>query len=248
VEESDRPIRMMSFNVHHGVGTDGRLRLQRVADVISTEGVDVAGLQEVDRHWSNRSGFLDQAAWLARELDMHLVYGANVDREPLAPGGPRRQCGTAILSAARILDWDNTFLPRRKRHEQRGLLRARVVVRGVPLQVYNTHLQHNDRVERREQAAAIRSMIGTPKDPVVLLGDLNARPGSPEVGTLVEDLVDAWERAGRGAGYTSPSRRPKRRIDYVLTSPEVVVRSAAVVTSDASDHLPVRADLLPPPG
>ena len=245
-EAEDRPIRVMSFNIHHGVGTDGRLDLRRIADLVRNERADIVGLQEVDRHWSARSDFVDQASWLARELEMHVVYGANLDQDPLAPGEPRRQYGTAILSDAPILEWDNTFLPRFEGHEQRGLLRARVVVRGVPLQVYNTHLQHNDAAERLEQAAAIKSLIGTPKESVVLLGDLNATPDAPEIETLVDDLVDAWEEAGVGDGYTIPSDDPNRRIDYVLTSQDVVARFATVVTSDASDHLPVHADVLLP--
>lgn len=242
----DRPIRAMSFNIHHGVGTDGVLDLQRIADLIEAEAADVVGLQEVDRHWSERSDFVDQAAWLARELNMHVVYGANLDRDPFEPDQPRRQYGTAILSAAPILDWDNTFLPRYEGHEQRGLLRARVVVRGVPIQVYNTHLQHNDAAERLEQAEAIKELIGTPDESVVLVGDLNALADAPEITTLLDDLVDSWEQAGIGDGYTIPSEDPNRRIDYVLTSDDVVARAAAVVTSNASDHLPVHADLLLP--
>lgn len=245
-QTKDRPIRVMSFNIHHGVGTDDRLDLQRIADIVATEDVDIVGLQEVDRHWSERSNFVDQASWLARELEMHVVYGANLDLDPLAPGEPRRQYGTAILTDAPVLEWDNTFLPRFEGHEQRGLLRARVVVRGVPLLVYNTHLQHNDAAERLEQAAAIKSLIGTPDDSVILLGDLNATPDAPEIKTLVEDLVDAWEQAGVGDGYTIPSEEPNRRIDYMLTSQDIVARFATVVTSDASDHLPVHADVLLP--
>jgi endonuclease/exonuclease/phosphatase family metal-dependent hydrolase len=242
----DRPIRVMSFNIHHGVGIDDALDLQRIADLVETEDVDIVGLQEVDRHWSERSNFVDQASWLARELNMHVVYGANLDQDPLAPGEPRRQYGTAILSDAPILDWDNTFLPRFEGHEQRGLLRARVVVRGVPMQVYNTHLQHNDAAERFEQATAIKALIGTPEESMILLGDLNATPDAPEIATLSDDLIDAWEQAGVGEGYTIPSEQPDRRIDYILTSQDIVARFAAVVTSNASDHLPVHADVLLP--
>ncbi len=242
----DRPLTVMSFNVHHGVGTDGLLNLQRVADVIKTEGVDVVGLQEVDRHWGERSDFVDQAAWLADELDMHVVYGANLDLDPAQAGEPRRQYGTAILSERPIREWDNTFLPKYEGHEQRGLLRARINVRGVWVTVYNTHLQHNDANERLEQVAAIEELMGEPDESVVLLGDLNAVPSSPEIRELVDDLVDTWEAAGVGDGHTYPAEDPNARIDYVLTSGDVITRSAAVVSTDASDHLPAKAEVLLP--
>ncbi|HZN73698.1 MAG TPA: endonuclease/exonuclease/phosphatase family protein [Micromonosporaceae bacterium] len=246
----DRPLRVMTFNIHHGAGTDNRVDLHRIAQVVRDADLDVVGLQEVDRHFDARSSFVDQATWLARELNMHLVYGANLNLDPFLPGQPRRQYGTAILSNAPILDWDNTYLPRFGDHEQRGLLRARINVRGVPVLVYNTHLQHNDAAERLAQAQAIKQLIGVPYESVVLLGDLNATPAAPEIRTLVEDLVDGWEAAGLGTGYTFPSVAPNRRIDYVMQSADVIVRTIAVVTSplavSASDHLPVVAEVALP--
>lgn len=242
----DRPVSVMSFNIHHGVGQDGQLDLQRIAEVVRTEDVEIVGLQEVDRHWSERSDFVDQAAWLARELNMHVVYGANLDVDPLEADQPRRQYGTAILSEHPIHDWDNTYLPKYEGHEQRGLLRAKVNVRGVRVQVYNTHLQHNNAMERLEQVAAIEELIGTSDEAVILMGDLNAVPSAPEIQALVDDLVDTWEDAGAGEGHTYPGEDPNARIDYVLTSNDVITRTAAVVATNASDHLPVRADILLP--
>jgi endonuclease/exonuclease/phosphatase family metal-dependent hydrolase len=242
----DQIFRVMSFNIHHAQGTDGVLDVPRIATVIRTQRPDVVGLQEVDRHWSDRSAFEDQAARLARLLDMHVVYGANLDLDPPAEDLPRRQYGTAILSRYPILTWENTLLPRFGDHEQRGLLRALINVRGGPVQVYNTHLQHNDAAERLEQAKAIVELIGTPEEPVILTGDLNAPPEAPEIAPLTELLRDAWSGPG---GYTHPSEQPTHRIDYVLGSRDLAPRRAAVITSDAaaSDHLPVVADYAPPP-
>jgi endonuclease/exonuclease/phosphatase family metal-dependent hydrolase len=245
-EAGDRPVRVMSFNIHHGRGLDGVVDLERVASAIEDADADVVGLQEVDRHWSERSDFVDQASVLARRLNMHLVYGANLDRDPLEPAQPRRQYGTAILSDHPILEWRNVLLPRTGTKEQRGLLEARVNVRGVPVLVYNTHLQHDSQSERTAQIEAIRQIIGTPEDSVVLVGDLNARPDTPEIAAITEQLRDAWVAAGIGEGYTYPAEDPAARIDYVLTSADVVARAAAVVTSDASDHLPVHADVALP--
>lgn len=245
-EAGDRPVRVMSFNIHHGRGLDGLVDLERVASAIEDADPDVVGLQEVDRHWSERSDFVDQASFLARRLNMHVVYGANLDRDPLEPGQPRRQYGTAILSDHPILEWRNVLLPRTGTKEQRGLLEARVNVRGVPVLVYNTHLQHDSQSERIAQIEAIRQIIGTPEDSVVLVGDLNARPDTPEIAAITEQLRDAWVAAGIGEGYTYPAADPSARIDYVLTSDDVVARAAAIVTSDASDHLPVHADVALP--
>ncbi len=239
----DRELSVMTYNIHHGVGEDDRLDLQRIADEVRASGAEVVGLQEVDRHWSARSDFVDQAQWLARELNMHVVYGANLDRDPPSPGQPRRQYGTAILSDYPILSSRNTLLPRPEGGEQRGLLEAVVNVRGVRVRIANTHLQHNSAVERTAQVQAIMELLADSQEPVVLLGDLNARPNDPELAPLSERYDDAWLEGGEGDGFTYSAAQPRARIDYVFVSPAIGVESATVLDTLASDHLPLVAEL-----
>ncbi len=247
-------LRVMSFNIHGGIGVDRRLDLERVARTIEDSGVDVVGLQEVHRHFSPASDFVDQAGWLAGRLNMQLAFGANVDRDRLQPNDPRRQYGTATLSRYSILEQSNTHLPKRPRSEQRGLLRIRIAPGGIPLRVYNTHLQHDSVIERRTQVAAIRQLIGDVDEPMLLVGDFNATPESLEIRHLTADLIDVWPSVGFGPGCTYDAQRPRSRIDYVLISrggstggsTGIAARSARVVASAASDHLPVVVDLALP--
>jgi endonuclease/exonuclease/phosphatase family metal-dependent hydrolase len=240
----ERPLRVATFNIHHGAGLDGLVDLERIAGVVEQTGAQVVGLQEVDRHFGERSSFVDQATWLAERLGMHVVFGANLDLTPLTPDAPRRQYGTAVLSRYRIREWRNTLLPRPEGGEQRGLLEARIKVRGVWLRVFNTHLQNDSQTERLAQIARIREVVAETTDSVVLLGDLNATPASPEIAAITEDLADSWAEVGVGDGFTYDAATPHARIDYVLTSDDVVARAAAVVAGDASDHLPVVVDLV----
>ncbi len=239
-----RQVTVATFNIHHGAGPDDRLDLEHVADVIADNELDIVGLQEVDRHWGERSDFVDQAGWLAERLDMHVVFGANLDEDPPEAGAPRRQYGTAILSRFPIVDSRNVALPRPEGGEQRGLLEAVVRVRGVPLHFYSTHLQHNSQVERLAQADAVNEVLADVDRPVVLVGDLNAEPGTPEIERLTTRLYDTWPVAGDGDGHTYDVLTPHARIDYVLASDEVHARSARVIDTDASDHLPVAVDVV----
>jgi endonuclease/exonuclease/phosphatase family metal-dependent hydrolase len=239
----DRELRVITFNIHHGADGAEQLDLERVADVIEDSGADVATLQEVDRHWGARSAFADQAAELGRRLDMHAVYAANLDLDPLELGQERRQYGTAILSRFPIASSRNTLLPRPNNGEQRGLLEAVIKVRGVRVRIADTHLQHNSALERTAQAQRIVELLAPAGEPVVLAGDLNAVPDAPELAPLMSAYADAWTRAGTGPGYTIPVEAPDRRIDYVLTSPEIGAVNAEVIATDASDHLPLVADL-----
>ena len=56
-DDSTTPVTLtlLSYNIHNGVGLDGVLDLDRIADVIAASGADVVGLQEVDRHRRERS-------------------------------------------------------------------------------------------------------------------------------------------------------------------------------------------------
>ena len=221
----------MSFNIRHGVGADGRLDLDRVAAAIAASEAEVVGLQEVDRHFSERSNFVDQATYLAGLLGMQVVFGPNLDLPPLVDGLPRRQYGNAILSRSEIRSSRNVLLPRLGASEQRGLLIATTEVGGAEVTVLSTHLQ----------VEAIVAEMASIETNVVLLGDLNAEPGSPEVGLLAGRLTDAWSAAGTGDGYTYSVSDPHKRVDYVFSSDGLAARTAMVVDSDASDHRPVVA-------
>lgn len=236
-----RDLTVMTYNIHHGAGVDAVLDLERIAALIEQNGADVVGLQEVDRHWSERSNWVDQPAWFAKRLKMHYAYAANLDLPPLNPGEPRRQYGTAILSKYPIKDFTNTLLPLYPTGEQRGLAVATIKVRGVDLRFANTHLTSNNNAERLEQAQKVVELLGKMHKATVLVGDLNARPDAPEIKTLTAVLSDTWVEVGEGPGYTIEASNPTARIDYQLHSPQLRPLKAAVPVSLASDHLPVVA-------
>ena len=248
-------LRVATFNIHHGVGTDGRLDLGRTADVIAATGAAVVGLQEVDRTLSGRSGWTDQAAWLGDRLGMEVAHGATIDRGPPPggpPGAPSRRYGNALLSAHPLRSWQALRLAGGGRREPRGVVDALVDVEGTPVRCAVTHLQNRSRREREEQAAHLVTLLApvrppapTGGDPVptVLVGDMNAAPDSPEMRLLTTAFVDAWAAVGLGDGSTFDARRPFARIDAVLTAGPVRPLTATVVDTRASDHRPVVVDL-----
>ena len=200
-------LRVASFNIHHGVGLDGVLDLGRTAEVIRETGAEIVGLQEVDRHLSVRSGWIDQPGWLAERLGMHVAYGANIDLDPddrRGPDAPRRHYGNAVLSAHPIGTWRNIPLPGRDGAEPRGLLAVRVAVDGAEgrrtgVVVGCTHLQNRSSAERLAQSAHVVEVLSPPPgtlEPTILLGDMNAGPEAAAVRTLTAAFTDAWAVAG----------------------------------------------------
>ncbi|GAA1635362.1 endonuclease/exonuclease/phosphatase family protein [Kribbella alba] len=236
-----RQLHVTTYNIHHAAGTDGVLDLERIAQVIKNSGADVVGLQEVDKHWSARSNWVDQPAWLASRLQMHVAYAANLDLPPVNPDEPRRQYGTAVLSRYPIKDFGNTLLPLNPGGEQRGLAVASIKVRGRELRFANTHLTSDNNAERLDQAQKVVELLGGSNQPTVLVGDLNARPEALEIKALTAIWRDTWTEVGVGPGYTLEAYNPMARIDYLLHTPTLRPISAEVLTTNASDHLPVTA-------
>lgn len=230
-----------TFNIHHGVGAHGRLDLDRTAETLAEGGVDVVALQEVDRVWSARSAFVDQAGYLAERLGMHLAFGPCLVRR--RGRHQPREYGNAVLSRHPLGETRNTLLPRPRGGEQRALLAADVDVDGRVLRVLATHLHHRSRAERMAQVGVIDRTVAERAVPTVLLGDLNARPGSPEIAAATRHLVDAWAAGGGTDGNTFSARAPHARIDYVLVSPDITVEGARLVRTGASDHLLLSVDL-----
>ncbi|WP_237088696.1 endonuclease/exonuclease/phosphatase family protein [Paenibacillus larvae] len=48
-------FRVVTFNIHHGRGTDRKLNLDRIAQVIEKSQADVIALNEVDKYFSRRA-------------------------------------------------------------------------------------------------------------------------------------------------------------------------------------------------
>jgi endonuclease/exonuclease/phosphatase family metal-dependent hydrolase len=246
-------LRVLTFNIHTGIGEDGRLDLARTAAAIRDSGADIVGLQEVDVHWAARSDFADQAAELARMLHMWVFFAPIYDLPPLTEGAPRRRYGVAVLSRFSILHAENHPITRLSTQDpdpvpqpMPGFAEAVVLARGIPLHVYVTHLDFRpDPAVRAAQVADTLRILGEDRHRArqVLLGDFNAEPGAPELAPLFGTLRDAG--AGAGPGLTYPAAVPVKRIDYVTTSANVRTRDAAVLASEASDHRPVRVTLRP---
>jgi endonuclease/exonuclease/phosphatase family metal-dependent hydrolase len=246
------PVRLVTFNTHHGVGGDERHDLPRLAKVLASADADVICLQEVDRYFGDRSEDVDQALLLSRALDMQLAWGPAIDER--RPDGAPRQYGNALLSRLPILISDVHPLPGTR--EPRCALRTMIELDGGLLWVTATHLTTNSPQERGKQVAALAGLHTAPMETGVVVGDFNTGPDSPELAPLRDRFTDAWElaparrdQAGwrlwhRGHGETFPARGPRKRIDQVWVSTGIEVTSARVLDGEgASDHLPFVVDL-----
>ncbi|MEM7560238.1 MAG: endonuclease/exonuclease/phosphatase family protein [Planctomycetota bacterium] len=204
-----RSLRVLSYNIHHGEGTDGKLDLERIAKLILDSKADLVALQEVDKKVSRSQG-VDQAAELAKLTKMHFVFGKNIS----FGGG---EYGNAVLSRFPIMESSNRHLPNVNKGEQRGALTVRVQVPGwkTPVLFTSTHWDHRREAEEREQSAKVLVEMATDTElPQLLAGDLNTVVGSK----ALEVLGSSWTFANDKPLPTVSVGKPTRQIDFILGS------------------------------
>lgn len=229
-----RELTVLTFNIHHGVGVDGKLDVARIAQLIRDSKADIVGLQEVDRG-VERSGRRDLLKEIADLTGMRFAFGKNLD----VAGG---DYGNALLTSLPIVSEGNKALPADGNSEPRGALQVVLDVDGKRVLVLVTHFDHRRDSPLREASAdaLLASLEAWGPGPAIALGDFNDVPGSPAYTRMATVFTDAWAAVGEGEGFTIPVESPRRRIDWILVRGLEPVR-AQVLESQASDHLPVVA-------
>jgi endonuclease/exonuclease/phosphatase family metal-dependent hydrolase len=242
-------LRILTYNVHSCIGTDGRLSTDRIARLIAEQAPHIVALQEVDVGRS-RTGGHDQARQIARWLEMAYYFHPSLHVE-------EEQYGNVILTHLPMQLVKAGPLPGvsgNASREPRGALWAAIEFDGQEIQVINTHLGLSPS-ERQQQVDHLMGQdwlgktLKSPQStvPVILCGDFNALPSSRPMRQLRTQLQDVQELVGaRPPLATFHSFFPAARIDHILVNGlqvDAVHVPRSLLARTASDHLPLVADL-----
>ncbi len=228
--EAAPPLRIMSWNIHHGSGVDGKYDLARIAGVIRARKPDLVMLQEIDKQCS-RSSSQDQPSELAKLTGLQAVFAKSCDQD----GG---QTGLAILTRFTPGEVKVTTLPRGD--EPRVLLTTQVETPGGPILLACTLLDPNNASRRLAQAQIVSSTLLAVSQPVILAGDFNDIPGTPVLTVFAQA---PWSPVPKQPpANTCPANAPTREVDHIILR-GLRAREPATVIADsmASDHRPVVA-------
>jgi endonuclease/exonuclease/phosphatase family metal-dependent hydrolase len=232
-------MRLLTYNIHKGVGSDRRYRLERIIDVVQEQNPDLVCLQEVDRN-VRRSRFHDQPALLAERLGVaaHL-YQLNV---PHREGG----YGNLILSRWTFRSQQQVSIRHRLR-KPRGAQLVVVETPEGPLHLVNWHLglREKERLWQTSHLLSHRVFLESAHLPTIIAGDSNDwRNILGKHHFVRHGFHQATAPARRFRSF--PSFLALAALDKVFYRGEIHVRHAGIVRSRlarrASDHLPLVLD------
>ena len=223
-------LRIMTYNIQHGAGMDDVVNLDKQATIIENAMPDVVGLQEVDS-CVKRSGYLNEAAVLARKLGMYATFGPAI---PLSAG----KYGVAVLSKEQPLSVRNIPLP--------GVEKRTMLVCEFQDYVFaSTHLDLNED-NRLASADIIIGEAARWEKPFFICGDWNDTPTSALLTKMKKKFQFLNYLNTIRSNYTFPADNPTSIIDYIATYGHIVksIKSRSVLNEpDASDHRPVVVEI-----
>lgn len=234
-------IKVMSYNIHIGnpPSKEASYRdLAAIASVINVQKPDLVALSEVDNKTKRSGVTVNQAKKLGELTGMYYYFTKAMDYQ----GG---EYGDAVLSRFPILDTTRYELPTtNEKFEPRSVAMIMVEKDGQKFYFAATHLDHtSDDANRILQAKKLVEIIDELSYPLILAGDLNAKPESEPIQILEQRLTSSCIN---NCPSTFPATNPNRTIDYIMYSPENkfdVVTLKTIYETYASDHLPLVAEL-----
>lgn len=202
-------LRVMSYNIHHGLNRDDRDSLAAMANLIVVSGAEVVVLQEVDSVCTS-TGNVDQMLKLKQLTG--FGYYAFARHFGGYFGG---SYGVGILSKYPLSNVVNNRLP----YVSGGTTSTRAMISAIvshpsgrKVLVASGHLSSDDL--NAQATEAINIFRGYGNMPIFFGGDMNSLMGSAPINTI-ETMFENTDPTGQ---YTFPVGVPTKKIDYIFVS------------------------------
>lgn len=224
-------MRVLTWNIHGCLGTDGHFSPDRTAAVLHHIGADIVALQEVYAGRPGTDGF-DGFAFFREHCGPHAVRAVTIDDST-------QRYGHMVCTRWPVV-WSSEHDVSVAGREPRRIIDMAVRHPNGVLRVLASHFGLRAG-ERQPQSQTLHDLLRLhPDTPTVVLGDFNeVRRG----GGLFRAIDGMVTRAPAPATY--PARLPLFALDRILGRPEPLIREVTAWRRDrpASDHLPLLATL-----
>lgn len=256
--ESPPGVKVMTFNIQHGVDGDQHYHLQTAIDAIARIDPDIVGLVELTRNHpayncDDQPKLIADGVSQATGRRWTWVYHQQwftPDTECMQSGrGDAKESeGLGFLAPdpleppAFVELWNGGL----------GVMTRTLRLPTVPIAITHLAAQVSNAPSREKQIAKLMPWLQHLATPRILLGDFNAFSDDREMQPLLAGYRDAWSdavAAGTARGRLDGITHGKHRIDYILYVPGTrlellwadTVDTVPLVGREASDHRPVVA-------
>ena len=202
-------LRVLSWNVAFGKGTDNVRDFDRIATYIANMNPDLIGLCEMPSEFiSTLVPLLNQKT--GRSWSWHFLAKYEGTTE-----------GNLILSKYSFSSTGGRYLS-----VQRSVAQVTVNVGGRTINFFATHLDEGSSGNRYTQAGELLSYMSGFSESKIIVGDFNAGPDLSETVRMTSAFYDSWMRAMNGGAASAYPDNPvymhtrtrRGRIDYVYYS------------------------------
>ena len=222
---SAQKVRVMTYNLHNCVGSDGIKSYTRCGDLIRQAQPDIVAIQEADSMTSRNNCYV--LGEVAKRAGYHAYFGRTI---PYRGGS----YGIGVLSKEEALSVNFHKLPCRK--EPRGLL----VVEFKKYYLLATHLSLVE-ADRLASVEIIREVVSKLDKPVFIAGDMNATPKSKPIVAFKEFC----KMLNDDSKFTFSAKKPRVCIDYILgtNGSFKVLKDNVYYGTYTTDHIPYYVDV-----
>ena len=242
-------MRLLFYNIRYGTGGKDRQKpwtgylrhtgdnLKIISEFIESKQPDVAGLVEVDLG-SYRSKGKNQAEEIAQLMGHYHTFKT-------------KYADNSIMHKFPVLNKQgNAFISRDSdRNEQfhffdKGMKRLVIELEFEGVSIWLVHLALSFKA-RHLQLSTLHSILEERRKhnkPVVVMGDFNLLEGVKELNLFLQATGLKNPCADKHI-LTFPSWKPKRQLDFILHSNDIVVNNIEAEKVIFSDHLPLICDI-----
>lgn len=233
-------MKVMTFNIQHALDYQKKVIDQELfVRAIRKYAPDVCGLNEV-RGAGPIEGYTDQTAEIGGPLGYSHYFGEAIKVKGTSP------YGNAIISRSAFKSVETVPIPDPADKSEAGHYETRCVVKAiidfdgsdVCFLVCHMGLMLS---ERANAVDTICRLIDECSLPIVLMGDFNTLPDSPELQPIRDRLSDSTECDSEPGALTFPSDAPRIKIDYIYYRDLRCIQTITI-NEVFSDHLPILAE------
>ena len=226
-------IEIMTYNIHHGADANEIPTIDSIGKYIKESTVQIVGLQEVDSVCI-RSDKRDHPAELGKMTGLESHFTRHFPFQ----GGAYGQGLLSKYTAVNLQNISIPILPLSSGKSVSMLVADLEITPGKELTIAVVHLDYRNQASRLNQIEMIWEVLQNKNRNLILMGDINAMPGSPAL-KLLSKSFDRFQQ--NPEPYSFPADNPDRRIDFVFVrkGSDLKITNERIDRVPYSDHLPV---------